>query len=128
AWMPFALTRPAGELRFGALTLRERVERVLGARCAGHLTAQRLEGFDEPGARPVLDAAGLPRDQDLLLLSSRVVPAWQGPPAIDRSRPAPILVQDTVCGWYLPAGTEPPAPDALLEPAASVAARPHDGG
>ena len=75
-WMPFVLTRPAGELRFGAFTLRERAERVFGARCLGHLAAPHLAGFDEPDGAPVLDPAALPPDADLLFLSSRAVPAW----------------------------------------------------
>ena len=29
-WAPFSLTRPAGELLFGCLTLRERAERIFG--------------------------------------------------------------------------------------------------
>ncbi|HEX7089765.1 MAG TPA: putative sugar nucleotidyl transferase [Longimicrobiales bacterium] len=117
AWMPLVLTRPAGELRFGALTQRERGERVLRAPCIGHLTAMRLTGFDEPGAAPVLDPARLPRDRDLILLSSRVVLSWRGQPTLPPSRPAPLVVGDEICGWFLPAGAEPPPAEALLQPA-----------
>ncbi len=115
-WMPFVLTRPAGELRFGAFTLRERAERVLGVRCAGHLCGGWLEAFDESWARPVLDASALPRDSDLLLLSSRAVLAWGPQPPFPRPRPATLLVQDTVCGWYIPAGGELPPADAIVQP------------
>jgi len=121
-WMPFVLTRPAGELRFGAFTLRERAERVLGARCAGHLCAAWLEAFDEPWARPVLNASALPRDSDLLFLSSRAVLAWGPQPTIPRSRPATLLVQDAVCGWYVPAGGELPPEAAIVQPQAAGAA------
>jgi UDP-N-acetylglucosamine diphosphorylase/glucosamine-1-phosphate N-acetyltransferase len=51
---PFALTRPAGEMRAGALLVRERWSRALGAPVAGHLTSPHLTGFEEPGAAPVV--------------------------------------------------------------------------
>ncbi len=53
AFQPFALTRPAGELRAGALLVRERWARALAGPVAGHLTAAHLGGFDEPDAAPV---------------------------------------------------------------------------
>lgn len=71
AWTPFAETRPVGELRFGAMLLRERVERWTGARADGYLTGGMgddgwdpgpLLGFDEPGAPPIL--GGHPLDED----------------------------------------------------------------
>lgn len=52
AFEPFALTRPLGELRAGALLIRERWERALGTRAAGFLGAAHLDGFEEPGAAP----------------------------------------------------------------------------
>jgi UDP-N-acetylglucosamine diphosphorylase/glucosamine-1-phosphate N-acetyltransferase len=51
---PFALTRPAGELRAGALLVRERWSRALGAPVLGHLTSAHLAGFEEPDAAPVV--------------------------------------------------------------------------
>ncbi len=57
---PFALTRPAGELRAGALLVRERWMRALGAPVAGHLTSPHLAGFEEPGSAPVVDSGTLP--------------------------------------------------------------------
>jgi UDP-N-acetylglucosamine diphosphorylase/glucosamine-1-phosphate N-acetyltransferase len=45
---PFALTRPACELRAGALLLRERWERALGMGAAAVVTSQHLADFDEP--------------------------------------------------------------------------------
>lgn len=50
---PFALTRPAGELRAGAWLVRRRWEHALGQRCAGHVVAGHLADFselDSPGA------------------------------------------------------------------------------
>lgn len=50
AFEPFALTRPACELRAGALLLRERWELALRMPAAGVVTAERLSDFDEPWA------------------------------------------------------------------------------
>jgi UDP-N-acetylglucosamine diphosphorylase/glucosamine-1-phosphate N-acetyltransferase len=49
---PFALTRPIGELRAGALIIRERWERSLGLGAAGSLVAEHLSDFEEPGSPP----------------------------------------------------------------------------
>jgi UDP-N-acetylglucosamine diphosphorylase/glucosamine-1-phosphate N-acetyltransferase len=69
---PFALTRPAGELRAGAELVRRRWERVTRSRATAFAGAPHLatfEEFDAPGA-----AAGvLPRGT--LLASSRCAPA-----------------------------------------------------
>ncbi len=59
AWTPFTVTRPAGELLFGCLTLRERAERFWGQACVGHVADPSLEGFTEPGAAPVVKADAL---------------------------------------------------------------------
>src|SRR5690606_41337557 len=74
-WHPFVLTRPAGELRFGALTLRERAQRIFGAECIGHLAGEDLVGFEEPEARPVLAPDGIPADRGVVYLVSRAVPS-----------------------------------------------------
>ncbi len=55
AWTPFTVTRPAGELLFGCLTLRGRAERFWGEACVGHVTDPHLDGFAESGAAPVLE-------------------------------------------------------------------------
>ena len=57
---PFALTRPAGELRAGALLVRERWSMALGAPVVGHLTSAHLAGFDEPGGVAVLETGVVP--------------------------------------------------------------------
>jgi len=44
---PFALTRPAGELRAGALLVRERWTRALGLTTAGFVGAPHLASFEE---------------------------------------------------------------------------------
>ena len=50
AFEPFALTRPACELRAGALLVRERWENALRMRTAGFVSSSHLASFEEPGA------------------------------------------------------------------------------
>jgi len=119
-WMPFALTRPIGELRFGALTLRERAERVFGLECVGHISAAHLLGYDEPGAPPVLDPGSLRADRDTLFLSSRAVPAWGEVGFSPGVRPALVRIGETVAGWYAPAGSALPDSEFFLDPAAAA--------
>ena len=63
AFEPFALTRPAGELRAGALLVRERWERAFGARAVGFVGAPHLAAFEEldapPAAREALSAGAI---------------------------------------------------------------------
>ena len=47
---PYALTRPAGELRAGAVLTRERWERAFDAIAVGFVAAPHLAEFEEPGA------------------------------------------------------------------------------
>lgn len=75
AWQPFALTRPAGELRFGAFTATERARRLAGLEVSGHLSGAHLEGFHEPGGAPVIACAAIPA-QPVVLLSSRAIIDW----------------------------------------------------
>jgi UDP-N-acetylglucosamine diphosphorylase / glucose-1-phosphate thymidylyltransferase / UDP-N-acetylgalactosamine diphosphorylase / glucosamine-1-phosphate N-acetyltransferase / galactosamine-1-phosphate N-acetyltransferase len=75
-WQPFTLTRPAGELLLGACTFRQRAERVFGVACLGHLTADHLAGFEEPGAAPVVLVHGIATSTARLFLSSRALPEW----------------------------------------------------
>ncbi len=57
---PFALTRPAGELRAGAELVRRRWERALGARAAGFVGAEHLATFAELDAAPACPDDVLP--------------------------------------------------------------------
>ena len=111
-WYPFTLTRPAGELLFGAFTARERVEAALGIRCIGHVAADRLRGFDEYGCAPVLAPASVPRNAARLFLNSRFVPDWTAGFTEPRGAVA-IVANGRVAGWYAPAGTEAPDPGNL---------------
>jgi UDP-N-acetylglucosamine diphosphorylase/glucosamine-1-phosphate N-acetyltransferase len=117
-WEPFALTRPAGELLFGTLRLRERAERVLGARCAAHLAAGHLAGFAEEGTPPVLGLGEAPADGARLFLSARAVPAWGAGAALSGRdcEAATLTMAGETVGWLLPAGVAAPGPEALLDP------------
>ncbi|MFL5540953.1 MAG: putative sugar nucleotidyl transferase [Longimicrobiaceae bacterium] len=111
-WEPFALTRPTGELFFGTMTLRARAERVFGARCAAHLAADHLQGFEEADAPPVLAFGDAPAEGERLFLSSRAVPTWESGKLwrTHRGGAGAVLIGTEVVGWYAPEGT--PAPDA----------------
>lgn len=73
-WLPFALTRPVGEMLFGTETLRARAERTLGSTCEGHLTRSALAGFEEPDAPPCVAGSEIGGEGGRLFLSSRFVP------------------------------------------------------
>lgn len=117
AWEPFALTRPAGELLFGASTLRGRMESALGARCAMHLASEHLCGFEEAGAPAVRSYADAPADGPRLFLSSRAVLGATGGGELDPHLAAgPVTVGGHVAGWFAPAGELPPPPEWLRDP------------
>ena len=49
-FLPYALTRPAGELRAGAVLCRERWEHAFESHAIGFVGAPHLADFEEPGA------------------------------------------------------------------------------
>jgi UDP-N-acetylglucosamine diphosphorylase / glucose-1-phosphate thymidylyltransferase / UDP-N-acetylgalactosamine diphosphorylase / glucosamine-1-phosphate N-acetyltransferase / galactosamine-1-phosphate N-acetyltransferase len=110
-WHPFTLTRPAGELLFGTLLMRERAELIFGAPVVRHLTsAENLIGFTEEGAPAVAGFDSVPSNGDRIFLLSRAVPAW----SVRKSwspcdREGTIRVGGRVAGWFAPSGS--PAPD-----------------
>jgi len=105
-WEPFALTRPAGELLFGAMKLVERVERTFGLECLGYLTAEHLADFEEPDARPVIDVEGLPADRDLIFWCARAAPAI-GQKVPDASGRTVYVIDGQPVGMRVPAGQRP---------------------
>jgi UDP-N-acetylglucosamine diphosphorylase / glucose-1-phosphate thymidylyltransferase / UDP-N-acetylgalactosamine diphosphorylase / glucosamine-1-phosphate N-acetyltransferase / galactosamine-1-phosphate N-acetyltransferase len=114
-WQPFALTRPVGELLLGAHTFRARAELLFGARCAGHISAEHLLGFDEPYAARVVPADSIRSDQPRLFLSSRAVLDWDV--RIDsRDRAMLLLIAGDVVGVFLPAGAPTPAAAWFVAP------------
>ncbi|HEX6559518.1 MAG TPA: putative sugar nucleotidyl transferase [Longimicrobiales bacterium] len=120
-WYPLTLTRPAGELLFGTMTLRERLEAVTGASCSGYITSPLLSGFDEAGAPPVLDGPARTSNTARLYLSSRCVLHFDVD--VDVSTEATYRVGDRLAGWLVPPGAAPPGEADLHEPRT---ARGHD--
>jgi UDP-N-acetylglucosamine diphosphorylase/glucosamine-1-phosphate N-acetyltransferase len=117
SWMPFTLTRPAGELLFGALRTRERAEQIVDAACIGHVTHTDLIGFDEPGAPPVINLATLPVSRARLFLSSRAIIDWDTD--LDFERSTTLFIGDQVAGWLAAEGEPAPDEAMLLQPAAN---------
>jgi UDP-N-acetylglucosamine diphosphorylase / glucose-1-phosphate thymidylyltransferase / UDP-N-acetylgalactosamine diphosphorylase / glucosamine-1-phosphate N-acetyltransferase / galactosamine-1-phosphate N-acetyltransferase len=78
---PFALTRPAGEMRAGALLVRERWERALGGAVAGYVTSPHLARFEEPGAPPTVVKGVLAKGS--WLVNARFSPALRALGRID---------------------------------------------
>src|SRR5207248_1722098 len=68
---PFALTRPASELRAGALSIRERWERATGLESKGFIGAAHLRNFEEAGAPPFLASGEIPAGS--IIVNSRFV-------------------------------------------------------
>lgn len=113
-WYPLTLTRPAGELLLGTLTLRERLERVTGTRCVGHVANPDLLGFHEPGTPRVLESANVSTARARLFLSSRCLLHWDV--EVDTSQEATYRVADQIAGWLVPPGAPNPTEDDLLTP------------
>lgn len=105
-WAPFALTRPCAELRFGALTLRERLELAAGGRAEGLLARPWLRDFAEPGRPPVLRPDEIPDGEARLFLASRFVP--EAPVGLVPDDAATFYCGDEPVGCRLPAGVERP--------------------
>jgi len=113
-WAPFALSRPVGEVRFGALLLRERLEAWTGRRADGHLTRPWLSAYEEPGAPRAVDPGDVRDDRERLLLLSRFVPGDGGVAtalgeARGRDRPTLLVADGTPVGCWLP--PDAPTPD-----------------
>lgn len=112
-FLPFALSRPLGELRYGAMLLRERWSAALGGAVAGHLAAAHLADFAEPGAPPVVDRPGEPNVARLVFLSTFVPAPGAALPA-DASEPLRFVdATGALVGLALPRrvewpGWEPP--------------------
>jgi UDP-N-acetylglucosamine diphosphorylase/glucosamine-1-phosphate N-acetyltransferase len=91
AFEPFALTRPASELRAGALLIRERWERTLDASTSVFAAAEHLRDFDEAGATAV--AADATLDAGTVIALSRFAPSLALMPGAGRAK---VLASDGV--------------------------------
>lgn len=69
---PFALTRPAGELRAGSALVRERWEVALGTPCAGFLSSPHLVHFTEGGAPRAVEEGKIP--PGTIIANARALP------------------------------------------------------
>ena len=114
-WAPMTLTRPVGELLFGCLTLRERAERVLGVPCIGHLSRSDLDGFDEPGAAPVVSGDEIVTEGIRVFLSSRAVLDLESLEI--PASPRRIVVDGEPAGWVVPQDAPLPSTLELKDPA-----------
>jgi UDP-N-acetylglucosamine diphosphorylase/glucosamine-1-phosphate N-acetyltransferase len=116
SWDPFVLTRPVGELLFGAILLRERSENYWGSPCEGHLAHESLDGFFEPGSPPVVGLEGISQDGYRIFQSSRV--ALSGPSPVLSQEVTSLYLDGQVVGWALPPGISTPTHDSFQRPEA----------
>lgn len=117
-WAPFALTRPAGELRYGRWLLRERLERFAGVGAAGSLALRPwLSDFREPGAPGVVRPEDVPADEGRLLICARAAPA-AGAAFRPPDGAANLRMDGRVVGCWLPPGHPWPGTAWLGEPEA----------
>ena len=121
-WAPFTLTRPAGELLHGCLTLRERIERVFGVPCEGHVSRRALTGFDEPGAAPVRTLDDIGTRDVRIFVSSRA--ALEPRPIEVPEDGRRITVGGEPAGWVVPDGAPLPSETWLRDPGAAPADEP----
>lgn len=73
---PYATSRPLGEMRAGALLVRERWELALGVDSRGFVAAPHLHGFAEFEAPPFVNGLALPAGT--WLVNSRALPFLDG--------------------------------------------------
>ena len=119
-WTPLTVNRPAGEILFGALLLRERLEQATGLSAVGYLAAPGLEGFEMDGVPPLVKPAEIPRNRALVLLSSRYAPPLSRsgepeliiPAKVPNSR-ARLMAEGSHVGWLLPPGAVLPPEEEL---------------
>jgi UDP-N-acetylglucosamine diphosphorylase/glucosamine-1-phosphate N-acetyltransferase len=87
AFLPFSLSRPLGELRYGAFLLRERWSAQLDLPVEGYLTPQpQLQDFAEPGSPAVATGPG-EKHEDRLLFRATFVPAPDFRPPAPAAQP-----------------------------------------
>ena len=120
-WEPFALTRPAAELVFGAMRLWRRATRAWGVEYGGHLAASHLVGFREEGGPSALTTEDIGGRGTRILVSSRAV--VRSPPRELPRAAAELFVDGVRIGWSLPEGTPLPHPRFLAHPGTAPRAK-----
>jgi UDP-N-acetylglucosamine diphosphorylase/glucosamine-1-phosphate N-acetyltransferase len=125
AFLPFSLTRPLGELRYGAFLLRERWSAQLDLPVDGYLTSQQhLQDFAEPGSPAVVAEPGGKHEPRFLFRSTFV-------PAAEFRLPAPtaepvrcVDAAGATVGYALPRRADWPSFEAAgAWPAVAVAGK-----
>ena len=114
SWKPFTLTRPAGELTLGILSMRERAEALWREKCLGHITCPSLRHFDELDAPPVLGFDDINSEKPVILFSSRAIldPSKHTYGTVEElfshtdhhNLPQTLVIGDQMVGWILPKG------------------------
>ena len=114
SWKPFTLTRPAGELTLGILSMRERAEALWREKCLGHITCPSLGHFDELDAPPVLGFDDINSEKPVILFSSRAIldPSKHTYGTVEElfshtdhhNLPQTLVIGDQIVGWILPKG------------------------
>lgn len=114
SWKPFTLTRPAGELTLGILSMRERAEALWGEKCLGHITCPSLQHFDELDAPPVLGLDDIHSGKPVILFSSRAIldPSKHTDGTVEEillhtdrhKQPQTLVIGEQIVGWVFPKG------------------------
>ena len=114
SWKPFTLTRPAGELTLGILSMRERTEALWREKCLGYITCPSLRHFDELDAPPVLGFDDINSEKPVILFSSRAIldPSKHTYGTVEElfshtdhhNLPQTLVIGDQIVGWILPKG------------------------
>jgi UDP-N-acetylglucosamine diphosphorylase/glucosamine-1-phosphate N-acetyltransferase len=121
---PFATSRPLGEMRAGALLIRERWEMVLGVGSAGFVSAPHLEGFAEFEAPPFVNGQSLPAGT--WLVNARALPFLDGPAIAASSTTIAVTIQGRIAALRLDVETGDPGTLAALADGSHVLR--HDRG
>ncbi len=119
AWRPFALTRPIGEVRFGSLTLRARIERWAERSTTASFTRRWLTDFSERGAPPAISRTqATDGGEAAVWMSSRFVPHDDAPSPASLATDAPVLFvcRGQIAGYLAPASGEVPDGAWMLNP------------
>ncbi len=117
-WQPFTLTRPAGELLFGALFLRERAERMFGGRVREHLSGRpRCAASRRRGLHPCARSARrVARATGCSCSPERFRTGRSETGGRHRCSAGPVAIGGVVAGWFAPEGSPAPEPAFLEDP------------
>jgi len=112
-FLPFSLSRPLGELRYGAFLLRERWSARVDLPVAGYLTPHlHLADFVEPGSPAVVAAPAEKHEPRLLLRATFVASADLGPHVAPQDPARFVDAAGATVGFALPRRADWPGFDA----------------